>query len=174
MYNSTKEDELSVVLFMYGDIISLMKYFIYLLTAAFINIGIGEDLSRQKPIEKVLHFKGSIGINHYYEPNKLTFKAGKLYKLILINNSDSKHYFSSNAFSKAIFTRKIQINFNNKKLAEVKGIIQEVEVWPKHQIEWWFVPIKTGLFTDLFCKVKDKKSGLKHSEMGMRATIIIQ
>ena len=81
---------------------------------------------------------------------------------------------SAKHFSKSIFTRKIQINFNNKKLAEVKGFINEVEVWPKHQIEWWFVPVKTGFFEDLFCKVKDLKSGLKHSEMGMRGTIIIK
>ena len=40
-------------------------------------------------------------------------------------------------------------------------MINEVEVWPNHQIEWWFVPIKTGRLEDLFCKVKDMKSGLK-------------
>ena len=82
------------------------------------------------------------------------------YKLILKNISDSKHYFSSNSFSKSIFTRKIQINSNGKKLAEIKGVINEVEVWPNHQIEWWLVPIKTGRFEDLFCKVEDMKNAI--------------
>ena len=50
-----------------------------------------------------------------------------------------------------------------KKLAEIKGIINEVEVWPNHEIEWWFVPIKTGRFEDLFCKVEDMKNGLRLS-----------
>ena len=108
------------------------------------------------------------------EPNELKFETGKLYRLILNNESDSKHYFSSNSFSKSVFTRKIQINYNGKKLAEVKGIINEVEVWPNHQIEWWFVPIKTGVFEDLFCKVEDEKTGLMHSEMGMQGVIIIK
>ena len=59
-------------------------------------------------------------------------------------------------------------------LSEVKGIIDAIEVWPNHEVEWWLVPIKTGYFKDLFCKVLDKKSGLKHSEMGMQGVIIIE
>ena len=135
---------------------------------------ISQDLTRQEPIEKVVIFKGESGHSHYYEPNELTFETGKLYRLILINESDSKHYFSSNSFSKSVFTRKIQINYNGKKLSEVKGVINEVEVWPNNQIEWWFVPIKTGVFEDLFCKVEDEKTGLMHSEMGMQGVIIIK
>ena len=135
---------------------------------------ISQDLTRQEPIEKVLIFKGASGHSHYYEPNELIFETGKLYRLVLNNESDSKHYFSSSSFSKSIFTRKIQINSNGKKLAEVKGIINEVEVWPNQQIEWWFVPIKTGHFKDLFCKVEDEKSGLKHNKMGMHGTITIK
>ena len=150
----------------------IFTYFI--ISFSFINYVISEDLTRQEPIEKVVYFKGVSGESHYYEPSELTFYTGKLYRLILKNVSDSKHYFSSNSFSKSIFTRKIQINSNGKKLAEVKGIINEVEVWPNHQIEWWFIPIKTGRFEDLFCKVKDMKSGLKHSEMGMQGVIIIK
>ena len=150
----------------------IFTYFI--ISFSFINYVISEDLTRQESIEKVVYFKGISGKSHYYEPSELTFYTGKLYRLILKNVSDSKHYFSSNSFSKSIFTRKIQINSNGKKLAEVKGIINEVEVWPNHQIEWWFIPIKTGRFEDLFCKVKDMKSGLKHSEMGMQGVIIIK
>ena len=88
--------------------------------------------------------------------------------------SDSKHYFTSEKFSNSIFTRKIQINKNNEKIAEVKGIIKEIEVFPNNIVEWWFVPIKTGEFKDLFCKIEDKKTQLTHKQMGMRGTIIIE
>ena len=150
-----------------------MKLLIFILIFGFIRLGSSQDLTRQDPIEKIIYFKGKAGESHYYEPNELILYTGKLYKLKLKNISNSKHYFSSSSFSRAIFTRKIQINSNGKKLAEVKGIINEIEVWPNHQIEWWFVPIKTGYFEDLFCRVLDSKNGLKHSEMGMRGVIII-
>ena len=131
------------------------------------------DLTRQKEIEKVILLKGEQGRIHFYEPNELVFKTGKLYKLIIKNDSDSKHYFSSTSFARSIFTRKIQISIEDKKIAEVKGIINNIEVWPNHQLEWWFVPIKTGVFKDLHCNVKDTKTDLSHSKMGMVGTIII-
>ena len=131
------------------------------------------DLTRQKEIEKVILLKGVQGRIHFYEPNELVFKTGKLYKLIIKNDSDSKHYFSSTSFARSIFTRKIQISIEGKKIAEVKGIINNIEVWPNHQLEWWFVPIKTGVFKDLHCNVKDTKTDLSHSKMGMVGTIII-
>ena len=131
------------------------------------------DLTRQKEIEKIILLKGEQGRIHFYEPNELVFKTGKLYKLIIKNDSDSKHYFSSTSFARSIFTRKIQISIEDKKIAEVKGIINNIEVWPNHQLEWWFVPIKTGVFNDLHCNVKDIKTDLTHSKMGMVGTIII-
>ena len=132
------------------------------------------DLSRQKAIEVEINLKGKTGKFHFYEPSTLKFETGKLYKLKLINLSDSKHYFTSEKFSNSIFTRKIQINKNNEKIAEVKGIIKEIEVFPNNIVEWWFVPIKTGEFKDLFCKVEDKKTRKTHEQMGMRGTIIIE
>ena len=132
------------------------------------------DLTRQSPISKSVTLKGKIGENHYFEPNVLNFTTGKLYKLEIINNSDSKHYFSSNKFSKSIFTRKIQIVKNGKKISEIKGNITEVEVFPNNIIEWWFVPIKTVKFNDLECQVKDEVSKKTHSKMGMVGTIIIE
>jgi len=131
------------------------------------------DLTRQKEIEKVVLLKGEKGKIHFYDPNELVFKTGKLYKLIIKNESDSKHYFTSTLFAKSIFTRKVQVSLNNKKVAEIKGVINNVEVWPNHQLEWWFVPIKTGVFKDLYCNVKDTKTNLSHSNMGMTGTIII-
>ena len=150
----------------------IFTYFIIIFS--YVNYSQSQDLTKQEAIEKIIYFKGVVGESHYYEPSEIIFYTGKLYKLILKNVSNSKHYFSSNSFSNSIFTRKIQINTDGKKLAEIKGIINEVEVWPNHQIEWWFVPIKTGRFEDLFCKVEDLKSGVRHSQMGMRGTIIIR
>ena len=135
------------------------------------NLG---DLTKQKPIEMNVQLNGKTGKMHFFSPNILTFKTGKLYKLKIINTSKSKHYFSSSNFSKSIFTRKIQINKNDEKVAEVKGNISEIEVFPNNVVEWWFVPIKTGEFDDLICAVKDLQTNKKHSEMGMVGKIIIE
>ena len=145
----------------------------------FIFLNYGEvkskgDLTRQKPISAEILMKGTIGESHFYEPSTLRFETGKLYKLTIKNISDSKHYFSSKEFSNSIFTRKIQVIKNNEKISEIKGLINEVEIFPHNSLEWWFVPVKTGRFNDLFCSVIDKQRKKKHSEMGMVGTIIIE
>ena len=132
------------------------------------------DLTRQKPIEVMVKLEGKLGESNYFVPNKLNFFTGRLYKLIIINKSKSPHYFSSNGFIESIFTRKVQILKNEKKVAEIKGNIHEIEVFPDNIVEWWFVPVKTGIFTDLQCGVYDQKKKKKHSEMGMKGSIIIQ
>ena len=132
------------------------------------------DLTRQHPIEVEVLLKGLSGNAHYYEPSELTFKTGNLYILKIKNVSDSKHYFSSTNFANSIFTRKIQLIKNDKKIAEIKGIINEIEVFPNNLLEWWFVPIKTGQFNDLNCHIKDSTTGKTHSEMGMVGRIVIE
>lgn len=126
------------------------------------------DLSAQKPIEvKVL--LGNEANPFRFIPSKIQFETGKLYKLKLINSSQSKHYFTSSKFSSSIYTRKIQIvNDKGKTLAEVKGAIRTVEVYPGQTAEWWFVPVKTGMMNDLHCQI----SG--HTEAGMKGLIIIK
>ena len=156
------------------EILFSFNFFLILIFLININETKSADLTKQNPVEKKIYFKGKIGLNHYYEPNYIEFKTGKLYKLRLINNSDSKHYFTSLLFSKSIFTRKVQVSFNGKKIAEIKGDIDDVEVFPNHEIEWWFVPIKTGIFKDLHCKVLDKKTGKTHKKMGMEGNIVIK
>ena len=154
----------------------MKRYIINIFIILLINMSYNshsDDLTRQKEIEKIILLKGEQGKIHFYEPNELVFNTGKLYKLIIKNESDSKHYFTSTSFAKSIFTRKVQVSLNNKKVAEIKGIINNVEVWPNHQLEWWFVPIKTGVFKDLYCNVKDTKTNLSHADMGMTGTIII-
>ena len=83
------------------------------------------DLTRQVPVEKIIYFKGEKGENHFFDPNILYLKTGKLYKLKLINQSDSKHYFTSDKFTKSIFTRKIQVVGRYGKIGEIKGRIDD-------------------------------------------------
>tara|TARA_S200000501_G_C20276510_1_gene505204 strand:+ start:60 stop:530 length:471 start_codon:yes stop_codon:yes gene_type:complete len=153
-----------------------MNFFIAIALIATIlpKVMLSEDLTRQNPIEKVINLSGITGEMHFFDPSNLYFKTGNLYKLIIKNNSDSKHYFSSSNFANSIFTRKIQVNINGNRISEVKGFIREIEVWPNQEIEWWFVPIKAGQFTDLLCKVKDRISGSLHSDMGMVGKITIE
>ena len=48
------------------------------------------DLSRQTPIDVIVDL-GKPG-QHVFEPKQLKFETGKLYKLILRNNSDDPRY----------------------------------------------------------------------------------
>tara|TARA_A100001015_G_C14554645_1_gene542882 strand:+ start:127 stop:603 length:477 start_codon:yes stop_codon:yes gene_type:complete len=158
-----------------------MKYSIFLFLVIYIcNQGFTSenkspgDLTKQKPVEKKIYLRGDEGKSHYFYPNTLEFKTGKLYKLVIINESNSKHYFTSYQFAKSIFTRKIQVILKGKKVAEIKGNIDNVEVFPHNQLEWWFVPVKTGEFSDLHCSIIDKISKKKHFEMGMVGKILIK
>ena len=130
------------------------------------------DLTRKNPIEIKMDMRNS-GESHFFSPSLIRLETGKLYKIVLKNSSDVKHYFSSPKFSKAVFTRKVQVLKNGERIAEIKGNISDIEVFPKSIVEWWLVPIKTGEFDDLHCYVKDKKAGKTHAEMGMVGTIIV-
>ena len=114
---------------------------------------------------------------HVFEPRQLKFETGKLYRLVLRNASDDPHYFTSHGFSQLVFTRKVQVvQLHDGKpttLAEFKGAIREIEVYPGHAAEWWFVPVATGRLTDLQCGIKDK-DGKSHAELGMVGEIVIE
>ena len=84
----------------------LLKYFFLAFVLCFTDCLAKGDLTRQKPLEVEILFKGKVGESHFYDPSVLKFETGKLYKLKLINTSDSKHYFSSHGFANSIFTRK--------------------------------------------------------------------
>lgn len=133
------------------------------------------DLSRQQAIDVVVDL-GKPG-QHIFEPKQIKFETGKLYKLILRNSSNDPHYFTSHAFSQMIFTRKVQVvQTRDRKpttLAEFKGAIREIEVYPGHAAEWWLVPIATGRITDLMCGIQDQ-SGKTHAELGMVGEIVIE
>jgi uncharacterized cupredoxin-like copper-binding protein len=133
------------------------------------------DLSRQEPIEITVEL-GKPG-EHAFMPNKLRFETGKLYKLILRNPSKDPHYFTSHGFTQLIYTRKVQVvqsrDGKMTTLAEFKGAIREVEVYPGQIAEWWFVPVAAGRVTDLRCGIVGA-DGKSHADHGMVGEIVIE
>ena len=133
------------------------------------------DLSRQTPIEVVVDL--GKGTQHRFEPSQLKFETGKLYKLVLRNQSGDPHYFTSHGFSQMVFTRKVQVTQQRDgktvTLAEFKGAIREIEVYPGHSAEWWFVPVATGRVTDLRCGIVGA-DGKSHADHGMTGEIVIE
>jgi uncharacterized cupredoxin-like copper-binding protein len=133
------------------------------------------DLSRQEPIDIRVEL-GKPG-QHAFVPNRLRFETGKLYKLVLTNPSNDPHYFTSHAFTQLIYTRKVQVTqMRDGKpvtLAEFKGAIREIEVYPGHSAEWWFVPVATGRVTDLLCGIRGA-DGKTHADHGMVGEIVIE
>ena len=118
------------------------------------------DLSGQKPL--VIEVKlGSRDGHLAFEPKNLRFETGKLYKLVLVNPSSAKHYFSALRFAAAVWTRKVQDGN-----MEVKGAIREIEILPGKRAEWFFVPVQAGIF-DLRCTI------IGHAEAGMTGRIIV-
>jgi uncharacterized cupredoxin-like copper-binding protein len=133
------------------------------------------DLSRQTPIDVTVDL-GAPG-KHEFAPKQLKFETGKLYKLTLRNSSSDPHYFTSHAFSQMVWTRKAQVvqqrDGKGVTLAEFKGAIREIEVYPGHSAEWWFVPVAAGRITDLRCDIKGA-DGKTHAELGMTGEIVIE
>jgi uncharacterized cupredoxin-like copper-binding protein len=148
-------------------------------TAAILGALIGgkaaADLSRQEPIEVTVDL-GRPG-QHVFTPNRLSFEVGKLYKLVLRNPSQDPHYFTSHAFTQLIYTRKVQVTQQREgkttTLAEFKGAIREIEVYPGQTAEWWFVPVAAGRVTDLRCSIAGK-DGKTHADHGMVGEIAIE
>lgn len=135
----------------------------------------GGNLAGQPPIEVVVEL-GRHG-QHVFVPNQLRFETGKLYKLVLKNPSADPHYFTSHAFTQLIFTRKVQVvqerEGKSVTLAEFKGAIREIEVYPGQTAEWWFVPVAAGRVTDLRCGIAGK-DGKTHADHGMVGEIVIE
>jgi uncharacterized cupredoxin-like copper-binding protein len=126
------------------------------------------DLTQQEPVEIKVALGNEKNVLRFF-PETINLETGKLYRLILSNPSPQKHYFSSEGMAQAVFTRKVQVNgVDGKAIAEVKGQVREIEVYPGGTAEWWFVPVKTGSFNDLKCTI----SG--HGEGGMVGSINIR
>ena len=133
------------------------------------------NLAGQEPIVVTVEL-GRSGA-HAFVPNKLRFETGKLYKLVLNNPSNDPHYFTSHAFTQLIYTRKVQVvqdrDGKRTTLAEFKGAIREIEVYPGHIAEWWFVPVAAGRATDLRCGIVGA-DGKSHANHGMVGEIVIE
>jgi uncharacterized cupredoxin-like copper-binding protein len=126
------------------------------------------DLTAQTPIEVKIQLGNKENSLRFF-PDKIELETGKLYKVVLHNPSTLAHYFSSEGLSRAVFTRKVQVlGPDGKTIAEVKGTILEIEVFPGGTAEWWLVPVKAVTLNDLKCTVKG------HSEGGMAGTITIK
>jgi uncharacterized cupredoxin-like copper-binding protein len=126
------------------------------------------DLTQQTPIDVEVQLGDDKNALRFM-PDTIELETGKLYRLILSNPSAQKHYFSSEGLSQAVFSRKVQVNdAEGKALAEVKGVIREIEVYPNAITEWWVVPVKTGHFGDLKCTIPG------HAEAGMVGHIVIK
>ncbi|MEE9492396.1 MAG: biphenyl 2,3-dioxygenase [Gammaproteobacteria bacterium] len=126
------------------------------------------DMTAQYPIEVTVNLGDKSNKLRFY-PSALKFETGKLYKLVIKNPSKQKHYFSAVGLSHSVFTRKVQIvNASNATMVEVKGIINEIEVYPEGIAEWWFVPVKMLNNSPLHCSIKG------HTEAGMTGVITIK
>jgi uncharacterized cupredoxin-like copper-binding protein len=115
----------------------------------------------QQPTETVSVHLGNAAGDLVFEPNHLTFEAGKRYKLVLDNPSPTKHYFTAKDFSDVIWTQKVEAGN-----VEVKGSIHELELKPGAEAEWVFIAQKPGTY-ELHCSIAG------HAEAGMIGTITV-
>lgn len=99
-----------------------------------------------------------------YQPEILRFKAGVPYKLELLNNGKSKHYFTAPDFFKAIASRKVQSNADG----EIKApYFSALEVYPGRSLDLYFIAVKPGTYK-LHCSIAG------HEEQGMHGSIVIE
>lgn len=126
------------------------------------------DMTAQDPRTITIQL-GSKDNHLKFYPSALEFETGRLYKLVLINPSRQAHYFTAEAFARSIFTRKVEVmDQSGTTIAEVKGHIDEIEVYPGGASQWWFVPIKTLDASRLHCSIEG------HGEAGMTGRITIK
>lgn len=121
----------------------------------------GGDLSRQTPVA----LKVSLGTKNNefaISPKTWTLETGKLYKVSLVNEGKVKHEWVASEFTLNIWTRKVEVAG-----AEVKGVINEIELQPGAKADWYFVPIRTGEF-EMVCEIEG------HKEAGMLGKIVVK
>lgn len=103
-----------------------------------------------------------------FSPNRLRFERGVYYKLIIHNPSPLSHYFTSDAFSTHIFTRKVEsLDSQGNTIAEIHGDVRDIELAPGATVAWYFYPMIKGEKLKLYCH----KEG--HEEQGMVGEIEI-
>ena len=126
------------------------------------------DMTAQQPVEINVSLGNAENKLRFY-PSTLEFETGKLYKLVIKNPSSQKHYFTAEGLARSVFTRKVQIiSHTNQTISELKGQVNEIEVYPGGTAQWWFVPVKTLNASTLHCSIKG------HTEAGMTGSITIK
>jgi uncharacterized cupredoxin-like copper-binding protein len=139
--------------------IAILLYFLIATTASTEAAEI-QTILKQPVIETTVNLSNSAN-ELKFEPNHLEFQAGKRYKLLLTNPSTQKHYFTAKDFADSIWTQKVEAGN-----VEIKGAIRELELKPKAEAEWFFVPLKPGTYS-LRCPIPG------HTEAGMIGEIAI-
>jgi hypothetical protein len=105
---------------------------------------------------------------HRFSPDALTLETGKLYKLRLENAGVQAYYFSSPSLVDAVYTRKVVVrDADEKVITEIYGPVRRFEIATGKSIEWWILPVRTGVFDDV---ISTKKLALD----GMKATITVK
>jgi hypothetical protein len=88
--------------------------------------------------------------------------------LRLENAGVQAYYFSSPSFVDAVYTRKVVVRDSDEKvIAEIYGPVRRFEIATGKSIEWWILPVRTGVFDDV---ISTKKLALD----GMKATITVK
>ncbi len=107
----------------------------------------------------------SISLTEYaFSPSTLVLSEGVPYKLEIVNEGSSKHYFAAESFFRAIAARKIQSNTDG----EIKALyFSAIEVFPGRSLDLYFIPVKKGSY-DLLCTIEG------HAEEGMVGQIRIE
>ena len=141
-----------------------MKRAVVILIAVLLSASIvwaGGDLSRQTPIAlRVL--LGAKDNEYAIAPKTWNLETGKLYKVTLVNEGKIKHEWVAPEFTLTIWTRKVEVRG-----VEVKGVINEIELEPGTQADWYFVPIRTGEF-EMGCEIQG------HRDAGMIGKVVVK
>jgi uncharacterized cupredoxin-like copper-binding protein len=109
--------------------------------------------------------------SYVFEPNELTFEAGKPYIVRIINpaSNQEKHYFATEGVGdlfKAVATRKIQTTEAEYKAPHFEAVELKVDQASGTALEWYFVAVLPGTY-DIICTIPG------HAALGMTATATI-
>lgn len=116
-----------------------------------------------KKMEAVEIELGDTGSKLFYKPEVVKLKANQPYKLVLKNSAAKPHYYTAEAFFRAVAMRKVQ-----SKEMEVKApYLSALEVNPGGVAELFIVPVKAGTY-EVVCTIDD------HHERGMVGKIVVE
>ncbi len=105
---------------------------------------------------------------HRLLPDTLAFETGKLYALRIDHPGRHDCYFGSQGFADAVYSRKVVVlDASGRDLVQVYGPVRRFELKAGSSMEWWFVPVRAGIFEDL-------RSTRTHDEAGMKGRIEVR